>query len=278
MKKFSVPLESPANSFRIIRESLRNPETRGKAISDLLVYLAGAVLSFAIIFGAGYYLMAVTASGVMYSSFTDSAFSSLNSKSGLARLTKNGDEGGFFEKNAYYRLELPLISTTLNLTAVTSLGLFSSSTSVVLQNISVGSDIADLNVSGGGTLVSFDIDYSDDSPAPRNVRTGDIRADDGSRHLVMSGLGSKKCAPGDASCDYLVSASELTVSDSARNVSYSLKNVQLPIKLSGTDGGKTVSLNKGTMAAADLRFGEAGSFSANGLRLSGELIQRHQDR
>lgn len=271
MKNFSVSLRAPVNSFREIRDGLRSPETRGRAVSDLMVYLAGAFLSLVLLLAAGYYLIAVAVSGIKYDSFSDSALSGLNSRSGLAKLTKNGGEGGFFEKNSYYRLELPLISTALNLTAVTHLGLFSSSTSIVLQSISVGSDIQDLNVSGGGTLVSFDLDFSAESPVPQNVRTGDIRAEDGSRSLVLSGLTARKCGAGDASCDYMVSAAEISVRDSGRDVSYSLKNVQLPLKLSAENSGKTVSLNKGTVSAADLRFGTAGSFSASGLRLSGEF-------
>ena len=63
MKNFSLPLEIPVKSFREIRDGLKSPETRGRAVSNLLVYLAGALLSFAVIFGAGYYFMAVTASG-----------------------------------------------------------------------------------------------------------------------------------------------------------------------------------------------------------------------
>ena len=98
MKNFSLPLEIPVKSFREIRDGLKSPETRGRAVSNLLVYLAGALLSFAVIFGAGYYFMAVTASGVMYESFADSAYSSLNGKSGLAKLVKNGDDSGLSGK------------------------------------------------------------------------------------------------------------------------------------------------------------------------------------
>lgn len=269
MKNFSLPLEIPVKSFREIRDGLKSPETRGRAVSNLLVYLAGALLSFAVIFGAGYYFMAVTASGVMYDSFADSAYSSLNGKSGLAKLVKNGDDSGLFGKEHYYRLDLPFISTTMNLTAVTSLGLFNSSTEIVLQNISVGSDIPQLNLAGGRVLASFDLDFSSDSPAPANVKMEDIKADDGSRSLVISGISVKKCSAGDESCSYLFSASELTVRDSSRDVSYSLRNVQLPIKISDSDSGESVAVNKGVVASADLRLGKRGSFSAAGLRISG---------
>ena len=101
MKNFSLPLEIPVKSFREIRDGLKSPETRGRAVSNLLVYLAGALLSFAVIFGAGYYFMAVTASGVMYDSFADSAYSSLNGKSGLARLCSTEMAAGTFGRWTY---------------------------------------------------------------------------------------------------------------------------------------------------------------------------------
>ena len=90
MKNFSVSLKAPVNSFREIRDGLRSPETRGRAVSDLMVYLAGAFLRLVLLLAAGYYLIAVAVSGIKYDSFSDSALSGLNSRSGLAKLTKNG--------------------------------------------------------------------------------------------------------------------------------------------------------------------------------------------